>query len=136
MSVLLDQNLMNFFIEIRNSLISRDNYQNVNALISIIKALDYCNNNNSEERAFVINNLCNLDFLTHFNRFIISRLIYLKLTMKITLIITESDYIKEDFIGLLKSHFRAFIFLSRDRQNINLDVLKDCFIFIEIMQER
>lgn len=133
-SSLESEEIKNFFIEIRNSLISRDNLDNLNALIAIIDALDDID---KDERLFLMNQLMNFDFFPHYQRLITSNELMMKFTLKVSLCLMEHEKIfKEYFVDLLKAHFRSFLFMVRDSQRTDVGMMIDCVTFVQIMQER
>lgn len=123
----------NFFVSVRNCLISRNKDDNIQSLIAIIDAWDNIAN---DERQSLMKELINLDFVTHYQRLIISNEVMMKLTLKITLCLMENDKIFKDyFLDLLKAHFRSFLFMAREGQT-NVGLIVDAVTFIQIMQKR
>lgn len=134
MSSMDSEDIKNFFIKIRNSLISRDDYDNLNALIAIINALDNISN---DDRTFFMNQLVNFDFFSHYQRFITSNELMMKFTLKISLYLMENEKIfKEYFVDLLKAHFRSFLFMAREWETTDVRMVIECVTFVQIMQER
>uniref|UniRef100_A0A336ML16 CSON001434 protein n=1 Tax=Culicoides sonorensis TaxID=179676 RepID=A0A336ML16_CULSO len=126
--------IRNFFVQIRNSLISQDKYDNLNALIAIIQALD---NMGPVDRQYFFKQLIDFDFFFHYKRFITSNEDHMKLTMKITLALLEDEKIfYHNFTDMLKMHLRAFFFLAKDVERTKVEMVIDCVTFIQIMQER
>lgn len=134
MSSIKNDKIKTFFIEIRNSLISHNNHDNLNALFAIINALDNINN---DERLFLMNQLVNIDFFPHYQRLIISNELMMKFTLKVSLCLMEHDKIFRDyFTDLLKAHFRSFLFMARESGITNVSMIIDCVTFVQMMQER
>lgn len=134
MSSIKSDQVKQFFIGIRNSLISRDIHNNLNALFAIINALDKINNN---ERLFLMNQLINIDFFPHYQRLIISNELMMRFTLKVSLSLMEHDKIFKDYFPeLLKAHFRCFLFKIRESHTTNVRTMIDCVTFVQIIQER